>query len=115
MFSVAAPPPIAGEPIDPPPPPVPAYAEKLDRSTIGRIGFRAFRRYSYANVGLLANGTAYYMILSIFSVLAFAYGVIAIVGGDRLAEVLTDGVPTSRPRSWPTSRTPWRTSGPHTA
>lgn len=97
MISVAAPAPISGEHIDPPPPDVPGYVEKLERSTVGRIGYRAFQRYSYANVGLLANGTAYYMILSIFSVLAFAYGVIALVGADELARVLTDALSEALP------------------
>ena len=71
MSSSAAPPPITGTPIDPPPVEVPGYAEKLDRTMVGGVAYRALRRYSHANVGLLANGTAYYLILSLFSVLAF--------------------------------------------
>ena len=36
------------------------------------------RRYSVrATSGLLANGTAYYLFLSLFALLAFAYGIIA--------------------------------------
>src|SRR4051794_26896071 len=97
MSSAAAPPPITGTPIDPPPVKVPTYAEKLDQTDVGGIAYRAMRRYSYANVGLLANGTAYYLILSVFSVLAFAYGVTAIVGADHLAQVLTDALSEALP------------------
>src|SRR4051794_27605331 len=59
MASAAAPPPIAGTPIDPPPPEIPGFAEKLDRTAVGGTGYRALRRYSHANVALLTSGTAY--------------------------------------------------------
>ena len=55
MASAAAPPPIVGTPIDPPPKEVPAFATKLDSTTVGGIGYRAMRRYSFGNVGLLAE------------------------------------------------------------
>lgn len=72
--------------------------EKIDRRsrTVG-IGYRALRRYSHANAGLLASGTAYYMFLSLFSLLAFAYGVIAILGAERLAATLTEAVSEALP------------------
>ena len=85
MASAAAPPPIVGTPIDPPPKEVPAFATKLDSTTVGGIGYRAMRRYSFGNVGLLANGTAYYLFLSLFALLAFAYGIIAVLGADQLS------------------------------
>jgi uncharacterized BrkB/YihY/UPF0761 family membrane protein len=97
MASAAAPPPIVGTPIDPPPKDVPAYATKLDRSTIGGIGYRAMRRYSFGNVGLLANGTAYYLFLSLFALLAFAYGVITILGAEQLAETMTEALDNAFP------------------
>lgn len=97
MPSAAAPPPIAGTPVDPPPAEVPGYAQRLDRSRLGGIAYRALRRYSYGNVGLLANGTAYYLILSLFSLVAFAYGVVTIVGADRLAELLTESLEQALP------------------
>lgn len=97
MASAAAPPPILGTPVDPPPKAVPAFAEKLDRSTAGGAGYRAMRRYSFANVGLLAAGTAYYLFLSLFALLAFAYGVIALVGADSLATTLTDALGEALP------------------
>ncbi|WP_457207712.1 YihY/virulence factor BrkB family protein [Nocardioides sp. P5_C9_2] len=90
MASGAAPPPIAGTPIDPPPAAVPDFARKLDRTAVGGVGYRALRRYSHANVALLTSGTAYYLFLSLLSLLALTYGVIAILGADQLAERLTD-------------------------
>jgi membrane protein len=98
MRPAAAPPPIIGVSIDPPPRPVPpAVVERLDRSTLGGIAYRAARRYSYANAGLLAAGTAYYLLLAMLSLLAFAYGVIAIVGADELAARLTDALSEAMP------------------
>ncbi len=93
----AAPPPIAGTPIDPAPKEVPAWAERLDGTRVGGIGYRALRRYSYANVGLLAAGTAYYLLLALLSLLALGYGVAAIVGSDQLAATLTDAVSEALP------------------
>jgi uncharacterized BrkB/YihY/UPF0761 family membrane protein len=90
MVSAAAPPPILGDPIDPPAKSVPRVAERLDRWAVGGIGYRAARRYSYANGGLLAAGTAYHLFLAMLSLLAFTYGVVAIVGADELAKRLTD-------------------------
>ena len=92
MAAAAAPPPIAGTSVDPPPHDVPAYAERLDRTVAGGIAYRAVRRYTYAHVGLLSSGTAYYLLLSLFSLLAVTYGVIALVGADRLADVLTEAL-----------------------
>jgi membrane protein len=97
MAPAAAPPPIVGTRIDPPPKEVPAFAAKLDRSTIGGIGYRSMRRYSFGNVGLLANGTAYYLFLSLFALLAFAYGVIAILGADQLAATMTEALDNAFP------------------
>jgi membrane protein len=96
-MTAAAPPPIPGTPIDPPPPEAPAYAGKLDRTAAGGVAYRALRRYSHANVGLLAAGTGYYLMLALFSVAAFAYGVIAIVGADELAARLTESLGEALP------------------
>lgn len=89
-MATAVPPPIVGDPIDPPAKPVSPVAERLDHWAVGGIGYRAARRYFYANVGLLAAGTAYYLFLAMLSLLTFTYGVIAIVGADQLATRLTD-------------------------
>jgi uncharacterized BrkB/YihY/UPF0761 family membrane protein len=95
--STAAPAPIIGEPIDPLPSSVPQVAERLDRFAVGGVAYRAARRYSYANAGLLAAGTAYYLLLAVLSLVAFAYGVIAIVGADALAGRLTDVLSEAMP------------------
>ena len=90
-MDAATPPPIAGRGLDPPPRAVPVIARRLEGYRIGRIGYRAIRRYSYARAGLLASGTAYYLFLALLSLLAFAYGLIAVLGADALAKV--DRVP----------------------
>ena len=97
MPPAAAPPPIAGTPVDPPPKDVPEFAEKLDKYAVGGIGYRALRRYSYGKVGLLANGTAYYLFLSLFALLALAYGIIALVGADDLSQPLTEALDNAFP------------------
>jgi uncharacterized BrkB/YihY/UPF0761 family membrane protein len=97
MVSAAAPPPILGDPIDPPARSVPPVAVRLDRWALGGIAYRAARRYSYANVGLLAAGTAYYLFLAMLSLLTFTYGVVAIVGADELATRLTDALRDALP------------------
>jgi uncharacterized BrkB/YihY/UPF0761 family membrane protein len=93
----AAPPPILGEPIDPPTKSVPPLADRVDRSALGGIAYRAVLRCSHANVWLLAAGTAYHLFLAMLSLLTFAYGLIAIVGADELATRLTDAVSSAWP------------------
>jgi membrane protein len=97
MAPSAAPPPIVGIAIDPPPKQVPAFATTLDRTTVGGIGYRAMRRYSFGNVGLLANGTAYYLFLSLFALLAFTYGIIAVLGADQLSTTMTEALNNAFP------------------
>lgn len=97
MGAAAAPPPIAGTPIDPSPPDLPPFAHKLDGTAIGGIAYRTLRRYTYAKVGLLASGTAYYLFLALLSLLAFAYGLIALIGADELADRLTEFLNTTLP------------------
>lgn len=97
MRPAAATTPIDGVPVDPPSRPVPPVVERLDRSRVGGVAYRAARRYSTANAGLMAAGTAYYLLLAMLSLLAFAYGVIAIVGADELAAWLTDVLSEAMP------------------
>ncbi len=97
MTTIAAPPPVPGEVIDPPPKDVPDVVEKLEAKegavgTVAGVGYRAMSRYSFSKGGLLAAGTTYYLFFAMFSVLAFAYGVVAIVGADTLATWLTDAL-----------------------
>ncbi len=93
----AALPPIAGIHTDPEPPPIPPFVRKLDAIAVGGIGYRALRRYSVAKVGLLANGTAYYLFLALFSILAFAFGIAALLGADWMAQWLTDALEQALP------------------
>jgi membrane protein len=76
---------------------VPRVAERLEHWAIAGVGYRAARRFSHANVGLLAAGTAYYLVLAMLSLLTFAYGVIAVVGADELAARLTDALEDALP------------------
>ena len=61
------------------------------------IAYRTLERYTYAHAGLLSSGTAYYLFLSLLSLLAVAYGVMAFVGADHLAKVLTDALGDALP------------------
>lgn len=61
------------------------------------VGYRAYLRYSHAKVGLLAAGTTYYLFLSLFSVIAFAYGLTAALGADQLASYITEAVAEAFP------------------
>ncbi len=96
-MTVAASPPIVGEPADPPQPETPGYAEKLDQHSVGGVAYRAYLRYRHANVGLLAAGSAYYLFLSLLSLLAFAYGVITAIGADEIARWLTETLEEALP------------------
>jgi membrane protein len=46
---------------------------------------------------LLAAGTTYFLFLAVFSLIAFAYGVVAILGADRVAELLTEAISEAFP------------------
>jgi uncharacterized BrkB/YihY/UPF0761 family membrane protein len=98
MAGVAAPPPIPGEPIDPPPKEPPEVVESLDeRSPVAGIAYRAFLRFSHAKASLLAAGTTYYLFLAMFALLAFGYGLAATFGSDELSEWLTDALEEALP------------------
>jgi uncharacterized BrkB/YihY/UPF0761 family membrane protein len=97
MSSAAEPQAIPGDVIDPPAKSISPATQRLDRWAIGRIAHHAARRYSYANGGVLAAGTAYHLFLAMLSLLAFLYGVIAIVGADELATRLTDALGEATP------------------
>jgi uncharacterized BrkB/YihY/UPF0761 family membrane protein len=93
----AAPPPIPGRPIDPPPKPVPARVQELAdgdgaTGTAVGVGYRAFQRFSHAKASLLAAGTTYYIFLALFSLVAFGYGLAFALGADRMAAYLTEAI-----------------------
>lgn len=97
MSIAAAPPPIPGKVLDPPPKVTPAKVVALDAKSgvVGTgvgVGFRAFTRFSHAKATLLAAGTTYYLFLAMFSIIAFAYGVAAMVGSEQLSTYVTEAV-----------------------
>lgn len=89
----AVPPPIPGKPVDPPLKEVEHTIRKLDdKHQYAGAGYRAFLRYSYSNASLLAAGTAYYAFLALFALVVFAFGITALVGGEALAETVTESL-----------------------
>lgn len=90
-------PPIPGEVIDPPPKDAPDTIKELDRrdgalsSGVG-VAYRAFARFRQSQASLLAAGTAYYLFLALFAVIAVAYGLAAAIGSDSVGEYLTDAL-----------------------
>jgi membrane protein len=102
MDVVAAPPPIPGTPLDPPPKAAPEVIQQLDESegaatdAVG-VGYRAIVRFNYAGSTLLAAGTTYYVFLALFSLIALAYGVTAIFNADQVATWVTEAVAEAFP------------------
>lgn len=89
----AIPPPIPGTPVDPPLKEVEHTIRKIDdKSESAGAGYRAFLRYSYANASLLAAGTAYYAFLALFALVVFAFGVTTLIGGQALADTVTESL-----------------------
>jgi membrane protein len=102
MSVTTTPPPIPGRVIDPPPKVTPDRVQELDdrEGIIGLglgVGYRSFLRFSHAKVSLLAAGTTYYLFLSLFSVVAFAYGLTAALGADQIAGYITEAVAEAFP------------------
>ena len=102
MSAVASNPPIPGEPLDPPPDDVPSIIQKIEdydhaaAVTVG-VGYRAVNRFNVAKSPLLAAGTTYYTFLAMFSLIALAYGITALVGTDRIASYLTEAISEAFP------------------
>ena len=81
---------IPGTLLDPPPRNYDATRDKLDERHISAgVMFRTWHRFIVAKAPLLAAGTTYYLFLSAISLVAFAYGTIALIGADPLADWLT--------------------------
>lgn len=102
MTSLAALPPIPGEVIDPPPKETPELVQRLDESggaagAAAGLGYRAMERFNHARATLLAAGTTYYVFLALFSLLALAYGVTALLDADRIASVVTEAISEAFP------------------
>jgi membrane protein len=90
--------PIPGVPIDPPPKDTSATRRKLDeKAAAAGVGYRMWERYKVGKVALLAAGTTYYLFLSLISVIALAYAVVAIIGADAMADWLTESLNSAFP------------------
>lgn len=99
MGTRAAPEPIRGTRIDPPPneqPPAVVGTLEQRVAAVG-TGYRAFQRFSGSNASLLAAGTTYYLFLSLFALLAFAYGLAAILGADAISAFVTESLGEALP------------------
>lgn len=89
----AVPPPIPGDPVDPP---LKEFAHTIrkidDRSEKAGAVYRGFLRFTYTNATLLAAGTSYYAFLALFALVVFAFGITAIIGGEALANTVTEAL-----------------------
>jgi membrane protein len=97
MITGAAPPPIPGRIIDPPPKEAPKKVHELDAQSgvVGTgvgVGYRALLRFTHSLAALLAAGTAYYLFFAMFSIIALAYGLVTSLGADNMAAYLTDAI-----------------------
>ena len=102
MSIAAGPPPIPGKVLDPPPKSTPDKVRELDAKSgaVGTgvgVGFRAYTRFLHAKASLLAAGTTYYLFLAMFSIVAFAYGLAAMLGSEQLADYVTEAVAEAFP------------------
>ncbi len=90
--------PIPGERIDPPPKERPNVVDTLEeKAEVVGLGYTVFTRFSGSRASLLAAGTTYYLFLSLFAIVAFAYGVIAAVGADEISRTLTEALDEAFP------------------
>jgi membrane protein len=67
------------------------------KSPWATVAWKAVARFKAANAPLIAGGTAYYAFLAMFSLLAAAFGVAALVGADDFATWLTDALEEALP------------------
>ncbi len=90
--------PIPGRHIDHEPKPKPRKVADLeqDRAWMG-IAWGMFMRFRTARAPLMAAGTAYYGFIAMFSLLAFAYGMAALLNADAIANWLTDALKDALP------------------
>lgn len=89
---------VPGVSIDPPPKDYEATVAKLDaRHRTAGLVFRTGERFIFARGPLLAAGTTYYLFLGLISLVAFAYGLVALFGADRAAEWLTEALNAAFP------------------
>lgn len=89
---------IPGTIIDPPPKDETKVLDFVDSKHVaaGAV-YRAIRRFSLTRATLLAGGTTYYLFLSLFALLAAAYGLIAVFGAERVADIVNDALESAFP------------------
>ena len=95
-------PPIPGTLIDPLPTATPDALVDLDESdgavsAAAGIGYRSMTRFTESGATLLAAGTTYYVFLAMFSLIALAYGITALLGADSIANYLTIAISEAFP------------------
>lgn len=89
---------IPGEVLDPPPKVFDAAQQVLDEHhAAAGVLFRAWHRFVFARTTLLTAGTTYYLFLSLISLVAFGYGMVALIGADQLSVWLTDALNSAFP------------------
>lgn len=98
MTDQAVPAAIPGERIDP----LPKSQDKAlhaieDRSHAAGTGFRAFTRFTEAKASLLAAGTTYYLFLSLFALIAAAFGITFALGADSMADTINEALASAFP------------------
>ncbi len=82
---------IPGTLIDPPQKHRGTLVRKLDDTVAASgVAYRAFHRFTKARATVLAAGTTFYVFLSLFAVVVFAYGLAATLGAERIAETVTE-------------------------
>ncbi len=90
--------PIPGTAIHPPPKGFdPTQALLDDRLVAAGLLYRAGSRFLQASAPLLAAGTTYYLFLAVISGVTLAYGAIALMGSDWLAQWLTEALENAFP------------------
>ena len=98
MPAAAIPPPIPGQPTDPPQKDPPQIVETIDeKSDVAGVAYRAFSRFLFAKATLLSAGTTYYLFLAMFALLAFAFGVAAAFGTEGFTVYLTGALHEALP------------------
>ena len=90
--------PIPGRRVDPPAKEKPDVIRTLEgKGVVWRVLWAVKERVSGAQATLLAGGTSYYAFLAMFSVLAFAYGIAALVSAERVSRWMTNALEEALP------------------
>lgn len=89
---------IPGRRIDKDPKSKPSRVTELEQDKLWvRVGWETWMRFKTAKAPLMAAGTSYYGFIAMFSLLAFAYGITALLDAGAIAEWLTDSLEDALP------------------